>query len=195
MCREKKRLYAFAVRGLPVCRCPGCGLVSLHPRPTPAEAAAFDQRTGREEAGDPALHVLNTDTEREASRQYLEMLRKRGVRSGRLLLIAPAAHPFADEARAQGYDVARQVSVRVLRSAVFDGAKSVAVVVCHQLEKATGVDGFLEHVKAALRPGGVLLLTTPSAESWPRFFFGSRWTEWRPENLYYFEPVTIQGLC
>ena len=194
VCHEQKRSYLFVVRGLPVCRCPGCGLVSLHPQPSPADIAASGKQERRSDGADPALNYLDSATEREASRRYLDWLRMRGIDKARLLLVAPEGHPFADEARKQGFEIVRQASVRDMQSALEPALNCDAAVVYQQLEKSADVSGFIEQIKAALRPDGVLLMVTPSFESWPRSFFGSQWTEWRPENLHYFDPITIQGL-
>ena len=46
----------------------------------------------------------------------------------------------------------------------------------------------------ALVPGGVVFLTVPSIEAWPVRFFNQQWTEYRPENRYFFSPNTLQSL-
>lgn len=38
------------------------------------------------------------------------------------------------------------------------------------------------------------MLTIPSLDSWPARFFGAQWTEWRPENKYYFDTTTTHSL-
>lgn len=181
VCREKKHSYLFVIRGLSVNRCPGCGLILLHPQPAKAGKAP------------EPLH-LDSSTEQEAAKRYLDWLRSRGISKGKLLVVAPPGHPLFDEARKQGFEVSQQTSARELE-AEFDGTPNFdAAIVYRQLEQASDAAAFAEHLKSALRPGGVVLLITPNTQSWPRKFFGTRWTEWRTENNYYFDPVTMQGL-
>src|SRR5262249_23012690 len=62
-----------------------------------------------------------------------------------------------------------------------------------QLEKVHDPIAFLRRLQSALRPGGVLLIVTPSLDSWPARTLRQQWTEWRPENLYHFRQETLQG--
>jgi hypothetical protein len=39
----------------------------------------------------------------------------------------------------------------------------------------------------------MLLVVTPSLDSWPARLLHERWTEWRPDNLFYFNRQTLQG--
>jgi hypothetical protein len=45
-----------------------------------------------------------------------------------------------------------------------------------------------------MRHAAPLLLTVPDIESWPAGFFGRQWTEWRPENRFYFDRSKLQLL-
>lgn len=190
VCSDSKRAYLFVIRGLPIVRCPGCGLVSLHPQPGPGDLATF---YSAESLADPRLTWKDSRTEREAAEHALRELQAAGLRSGRLLLVAPPAHVFAAVAEDAGYSIGQQVAVTDLETldleAPFDG-----VVALYQLEKSGDPAGVLKRLHSALRADGVLLLSVPSIDSWPARFFGSQWTEWRPENNFYFGWNTIQSL-
>ena len=108
--------------------------------------------------------------------------------------MAPPGHPFTPEARSRGYQIALSLSIREIEDGAELGDSYDAAVVLYQLEKAIEPLALLEQLHAALHPGGVLLLATPSLNSWPARFFGDQWTEWRPENRYYFDNVTIQSI-
>jgi hypothetical protein len=109
-----------------------------------------------------------------------------------MLLIAPPSHPFADEAK-KTFEIARQLSVLQAESEDLGGPYD-AIVILYQLEKSSAPHQLLQAARQALSPDGVLLMTCPSTESWPAHFFGTHWTEWRPENRFYFNPNTIQSL-
>ncbi|MCL4465939.1 MAG: glycosyltransferase [Chloroflexi bacterium] len=193
ICGEDRRAYLFVIRGLPVVRCPGCGLIYLSPQPDVADYRTFYDRLL--EGADPRLTIgLDGITERDAAQQYLSTLRNRGIAAGRILLIAPPDHPFAAKAEAQGFSIGQHVSIREVGGGLDFGWDYDAAVILYQLEKATAPLDLLNQIHSALRPEGVLLLATPSLDSWPAHFFGEHWTEWRPENLYYFSKALIQSI-
>ncbi|HVQ37349.1 MAG TPA: glycosyltransferase, partial [Pyrinomonadaceae bacterium] len=66
-------------------------------------------------------------------------------------------------------------------------------VVIFQLDKCTNPIATLEQLHSALKPDALLFLVTPSMDSWSAQFFRSQWTEWRPENFFYFDRQTIQS--
>ena len=65
-----------------------------------------------------------------------------------------------------------------------------ADVIEHVRDPAT----LLKRVQLLLRPGGTLLLVTPSLDSWTRRLLRSRWLEYKIEHLYYFNPASIRLL-
>ena len=191
ICGEERRSYLYVIRGLPVVRCPGCGLVSLHPRPRVEELARFyDAETRR----DPRLLWTDGTTERDAARRHLAYLRHRGLGEGPMLLVAPPDHVFAQEARREGHEVARHLSVREMEDGTDLGGPYGCAVVLHQIEKSADPSSMLRRIASALAPRGLLLATLPSFGSWPARFFADQWTEWRPENLFYFDGGTFQSL-
>ncbi len=192
ICEEVRRSYLFVVRGLPVVRCPGCGLVCLHPQPSREECKEFYRlETAEDEA---ARHSIPTTTEQDALSRYLGALHECGLHGGRILLIAPPDYPCAADISAAGFDVDTHRSLADGGEVEDFGRDYDAVIVLHELEKAASPTDLLKAVRASLRPAGVLLLTASSIDSWPAGFFGERWIQWRPENRFYFSPTTIQLL-
>lgn len=197
ICDARRRSYLFVVRGLPIVECPGCGLLSLNPPPSIEDVDAFYTNvtyTNATREQDPRLFWTDTATERKAACRYLEALRDRHVGDGPFLLIAPPEHAFAREARSRGYQLASHVSIVDVEAGVDLGSDYAAVVVLYQLEKSTDPATTLRTIHSALRPGGHLLLTTPSLDSWSAHFFGEHWTEWRPENRFYFSRNTVHSV-
>ena len=50
---------------------------------------------------------------------------------------------------------------------------------------------FLGDLLRLLKPGGVLLVVTPSLDSWSARLLRARWMEFKAEHLYYYAPATI----
>jgi SAM-dependent methyltransferase len=158
--------------------------------------AAFSASNNSVPGGcDPRLLWVDGETERAASRSYLDVLKTRGLVEGRILLIAPPGHPFAAEAATRGWQIRQHATVLEFdhglgeREEAFD-----ACVVLYQLERAVEPLAILNRIHQALKPGGTLLLVPPSLDSWPAQFFRAQWTEWRPENLFYFDRSTLQSI-
>ena len=190
ICEERQQTYLFVIHGFPVVRCPGCGLVSFG-----QDLERFDSHSDEAPASpDMALMEADSLTELDAARRYLRELAGRGLRTGRLLLLAPQDEVFTKVAESQGYQVAHHLTIgQVVESDDFGGPYDGAVVL-YQLEKSRIPAVVLAAIHAALRPGGVLLVALPNVASRRARYFGSRWTEWRPENRFYFDPETIQLL-
>lgn len=189
ICGETRRSYLFVVRGLPVARCPGCGLVSIHPYPTPRD---FEFLYGKSlDDQDPRLYWTDSTTEHTVAGRYLDLLRARGVQDARILLVAPPDHPLVEEAVARGFEV----TVRPLLDAWLPPSVEFdAAIILFQIEKTSMPARVLASVRDALKPEGILLVVTPSLDSHSARFFGRQWTEWRPENRHYFDEATIQAL-
>lgn len=193
LCHESRQAYLFVVRGLPVVRCTGCGLVALSPQPDLADFATFYRDHAQDV--DPRVFWSDGATEQDAARRYLDQLRERGVSSGSILLIAPPNHCFAREAVARGFSVERHVSAADLEEGAEIGPETYdAAVVLYQLEKLRDPAAVLRQAHDALKPDGVALIVLPVVDSWSARFFGEHWTEWRPENRYYFSRGTIEAI-
>ena len=166
VCDESGFARLLAVRGRTATRCQGCGCVALEEPPAPAGSAE-----------PPALS-------RHAKR-FLDALRRRGMRTGPLLLAASgtarmASQAFADHAQAEGF----RVDLPDLTTAFTKQAPAAydAAVMLHQLQIEPVPGELLRWAHAALRPGAPLLLTLPGVHRWPA---GSRW---------HFDETTIQLL-
>lgn len=190
ICGERDHIYLFVIHGFPVVQCPGCGLISF------GQDAERIDTWGREAQADTpaALTTIDGLTERDAAQRYLDELARRGLKSGRLLLIAPPNQVFTQAAAARGYRIGIHRTIdQVEANDAFDGHYDGAVVL-YQLEKSRTPRALIAALHAALRPGGVLIVALPDVASRRARYFGSRWPEWRPENRFYFNSETIQLL-
>lgn len=190
LCGHADQQYLFVRHGAPVYCCANCQLTGLYPQPNRAEIDNFY-------AGQNPVS-FNTNqaqsyTEQEAARSYLQMLKKHKIAPSNLLLIAPKDHPFAEVAAQAGFQIETSLDIYELSETSLPCQHYGAVVLLFQLEKAAQPLEILQQVQAALQPGGLLFMVTPSLDSWSAQFFRGQWTEWRPENLYYFNSQTIQA--
>ena len=72
-----------------------------------------------------------------------------------------------------------------------------AVLAADVIEHVRDPEGWLLRILELLIPGGIVLLITPSLDSWiswTRRLLRSRWMEYKVEHLYYFSAVSIRLL-
>ena len=192
VCAETRHAYLFVVHGLSVVRCRGCGLIRLGS--APAEEVLRHFYGHREQGWDPGSAPVDSLSEQDAERRYVQRLRDRGFRGGRLMVLAAPDHPFVREAAQAGFEIAYHRAVRDFEQ---DGAVTGpfdAVAVLNHLEKAAAPGALLERLHDLLADDGLLLVATASVDTWPVRVFEQRWTEWRPENLFYFNRTTAHAL-
>jgi glycosyltransferase involved in cell wall biosynthesis len=179
------------LRELRIAQCSGCRLVMLQPSPVRTDTG---QPSFESSPGPPAVTAQpNSSTEREAAGRYLAMLQERGLTAGRILLVSAAEHPFEVLARAAGFEVTAVRSITDLGPLENDAGSFAAAVLLQQLGRASEPIELLQRVHAALRPQGLLLLTTPSLDSWTAKRLGVMWPEWGAENRYYFNHNTTHS--
>ncbi|MGE3855858.1 MAG: class I SAM-dependent methyltransferase [Dehalococcoidia bacterium] len=194
------------------CRRRDLGLVSPRPVSTIGlyeDPAYFGQAGGNSEAG-----YLAYDEDSNVMSAYFagvaHDLAER-VGRGRLLEVGCANGSFLRAARAASFEVqgvepgdsaaqvARAGGLDVLTGTLDDprigeGAWD-AVVLTQTVEHLPDPASALVRLLALLRPGGVLLMTTPNQHSWLARLSGKRWFEYKPpEHLFLFTPRTIAAL-
>lgn len=195
-------------------RCRRCALALLSPRP----ASTLDLYTdpsyfGEAETGDHAGYLAYAE-DSSVMQRYFEIaahdLAELAGR-GRLLEVGCANGSFLRAARAAGFEVqgvepgdsaarvARAAGLPVITGVLDDpslvtGAWDV-IVLMQTLEHLPDPAAALQRLRALLRPGGVLMMTTPNQQSWLAVLSGSRWFEYKaPEHLFLYTPRTIAAL-
>ena len=199
------------VESHPVVRCTACGLQLTNPQPSDAELGAIYGPDYVLAADDSPAHAVIVRSKRATADHYLDLLAAaHAPKNGRLLEIGCGAGNFLLQATRRGFDVtgieyspyacarARQTLGgvgRVLQGEIEviapDAGTYDVVVLCDVIEHVRQPADFLGKVLAALRPGGLLLVVTPSTASWSARIMGRRWMELKPEHLYYFSPATL----
>ena len=193
LCTSIDWSYLFVSHGTAVFKCRNCGLTRLDPEPTDKDIRAFysgDRSLGPDAGGH---HLAESGTELQAAISYLDRLEGRHPGKSDTLLIAAAGHPFTAIAQARGYAVVESADVSEIDDSLLVRDRYQTVVVLFQMEKATNPIRLLERLHESLIPGGVILIVAPAMDSWSARFFRGAWTEWRPENRYYFDTATVQS--
>jgi SAM-dependent methyltransferase len=114
--------------------------------------------------------------------------RKRGFRVSGIEISAHAA------AIANGCLGTQSVSVGTIETFPLAPGRFGAVLAADVIEHVRDPQRWLLRVHELLAPGGVLLLVTPSLDSWTRRILGSRWMEYKVEHLYYFSAASMRRL-
>ena len=190
ICGEAQMHYLFEIHGSTVAACTGCGLTysrshrSRDDTPAPQDRPESDRLDARPESR----------TEIDASRRYLDILMERLGNGSKVLLVGRPTHSFVGLAAQRGLQVVSRMDMSEFESGITVKHPLDAVVFLYQLEKCLSLRRVLDQTYAIMKPGAVLLLVTPSLDSRSAHFFGGSWTEWRPENRYYFDNSTVQSL-
>jgi SAM-dependent methyltransferase len=95
------------------------------------------------------------------------------------------------EAHRQGFTNVRYANIE---DAEFPNDSFDAVLVNHTLEHLYTPAAAIQRSYEILRPGGILLVTVPKFDSWPRHVSGKFWTQLDlPRHLYHFtQPVLVK---
>ncbi len=196
----------------PVLRCRACGLGLTNPQPSNAELGEiYGPDYVLADESDTAAAAMVLRSKRATADHYLDLLAQAGVPArGTLLEIGCGAGNFLVRAADRGFDVtgleyspyaaerARKnlggrgrVLVGEVTSLADQSNAYDVCVLCDVVEHVRHPDEFVREILRLLRPGGALLVVTPSLDSWSARVLGSRWMEYKPEHLYYFTRATI----
>lgn len=194
-----------------VVRCTDCGLGLTNPQPSDAELGAIYGPDYVLVENDPVGEAMVLRSKRATADHYLDLLAAAGVASrGQLLEIGCGAGNFLRQAAQRGFNVTgveyspfaceRARATLEGRGRVLHGEIGVLAaerdaydvcVLCDVIEHVRDPGAFLREIFRLLRPGGVLLVVTPSLGSWSARLLRSSWMEFKAEHLYYFAPATI----
>jgi 2-polyprenyl-3-methyl-5-hydroxy-6-metoxy-1,4-benzoquinol methylase len=198
----------------PVVRCRACRLQFTNPQPSNAELAAIYGADYVLAADDSEAAGVITRSKRATADHYLDVLDAAtsppGAVRGRLLEIGCGAGNFLLQAWRRGFEVTGvEYSAFACQRAratlgdhgrVLEGEIGVVAheagtydvcIACDVIEHVRAPLAFLGDVRRLLRPGGILLVATPSIDSWSARVLGKRWMEFKAEHLFYYAPDTI----
>jgi len=209
LCRGRKTSVQFDLDGHDCVRCGDCTLQFLHPQPTAETLQALYDKDYYAPwlRGEPDESVAAM--KRLTFGRYLRLLRRYRP-GGRLLDVGCAFGAMLQSAAGAGYE---PFGVELNPAAVEKAGRHCQNVHCGRLSEARYDDemfdvvtmtDFLEHVRDPLatlaearrvmKPGGVLLITTPNSGSPLAKLLGRRWIHYKLEHLFYFNRRTLRRL-
>jgi SAM-dependent methyltransferase len=193
--------------------CPECRLEFLDPQPDDAALAAIysdgyflggsgGEAAERRSQMKSATGVLYIDVLAQLLRPenaelleigcgYGEVLVEARRRGFRVSGVEISAHAAAIANRRLGAEV---VSVGAIETLPLTRDHFGAVLAADVIEHVRDPEDLLLHIRELLIPGGIVLLVTPSLDSWTRRLLRSRWIEYKVEHLYYFSAASIRLL-
>jgi SAM-dependent methyltransferase len=203
----------FTKESYPVYRCGGCGCEFLEPQPDDSTLARIYNAHyflgDHDEASDRRVAALKSAT----SRLYLDRLAPALAGNGtRLLEIGCGTGDLLVQAQARAFEVHgveystaaastanQRLGAELVRQGTIENTSLPVgyfdlVAACDVIEHTRDPNSFLERAHALLRPGGLILLVTPSLDSWSRRILGSRWMEYKVEHLFYFGQRSLTRL-
>jgi SAM-dependent methyltransferase len=187
-------------------RCLRCGLIYQNPRPTPNEIDRFypdnySPYTASDDDGRKSW-LLRKAVQVGLERRY-RWATQMHPSGGRLLDVGCATGIVLDYIqRKPGWtvsgvdisntaaEVARQkygleVFTGTLESAHFDDCTMDVVTLWDVLEHLFDPGGTLDEIRRILKPGGLLVIRVPNADSRDAAFFGPYWSGWEPPRHFY----------
>ncbi len=211
VCGEVEHQPVLCTRGFSIVQCRGCTLQYAQPMPDRAQLAAYYQ--------DPTYFAGDIDegyADYDAMAKVLRPLAKRRLqtitavlgRPGRILDFGCAAGYFLEQAQTAGWRIA---GVELAHAMAELAAARLGISIHADLGPLTDQEGFdavtlweviehlpdpidtLQHLRACLRPGGVLALSTPNTGHWQALEAPEAWTSYRPPaHLLYFTETTLR---
>lgn len=203
LCEQAAEAW-FERDGLLRARCQGCGAVFIDPQPDDAALRAIYGEDYHIGTGDVPQDAAIVDMKRHGARLTLDILRRHVPPGARLFELGCGRGHFLAEAQAAGYDIcgADIAPDSVAAATALVGPGRVRCGVPEELElpdagyEACVLLDVIEHLRdpldtlarlrRCLRPGGKLLLVTPSLDSLSARLLGSRWVEFKGEHLFCF---------
>jgi len=219
VCQARSFNARFAIKGMAIESCRGCGLVVQNPQPSDAQLGAIYGRNyfiGSSE-NDRLATQFDLVKRATASLQLDEIatyLSKRGkTAKGLSLLEIGCGHGnMLLEAHNRGYqvhgleysnDAARVANDKLGADAVHVGALTRETfpeqsfdicILADVIEHVRDPASFVQDIRRILKTGGVVFIATPSTASWSARLLGRHWMEYKPEHLFYFNRSTLTRL-
>jgi len=219
ICTSRKMYYAFSVQRSRLVECRDCGHMMLHPPPSHAELNPIqDESYGfLDGSARPYMELVKRCLGRHGGR-----LLQIGCGAGELLAVAADlgydVTGVENSERACAKARARLGGRgRVIHGGIVGGPRLRAdqepappntatapvlieenyfdvCVIADVIECTQDPRAFLERVYQAVRLGGIVLIATPSLQSWPARLMKDKWTEFQSGRLHYFTQETLHSL-
>lgn len=199
--------YAYGAQSVhhPIVECADCGIHYAHPRDSASALARHYL------SGDASTYSSDEAGKRASLMVEIGRLTQRLPMGARVVEVGCATGLFLEEALRAGFDAEGldiwEEAIAEARRRVGDRARlgrfetdtypagSVdAIVMWDVIEHVTAPVSLLRDAHRALRPGGVLALSTPDYGSLSRKILGTRWQFFERAHLTYFSARDIDGV-
>jgi len=213
ICHSRKIYYAFNVPTTRVVRCAECDFIYLSPQPSEDVLKNIYNSTYFCGASDDNMrdHVATLKT--ATAETYLDFMEKHSESCcGQLLEVGCGDGYLLKAAERRGFEVtgveysehaAKRAGQGLLRGRVIIGEIEQApiaeetfdaCVLADVIEHVRDPRAFLESIWKKLKPGGRILIATPSLDSLSARVMGTRWLEFKTEHLFYFDRRSLESL-
>jgi 2-polyprenyl-3-methyl-5-hydroxy-6-metoxy-1,4-benzoquinol methylase len=213
-CSHGQGSFEFEKRGFRYLSCPVCGTMYLSPRPTAAVLAEYHERSENyafwaEHVFPASEHARREAIFRPRAERLATLVRSQGVRTGTLADVGAGFGTFCEEVaglglfervvaveptpvlaaacRRRGLEVIEQPA----ESDALDDESFDVVTAFEVIEHLVEPRVLLERAARALRPGGLLVLTCPSAVGFDVALLRERSGTIDHEHLNYFTPASL----
>ena len=209
ICHAAEATLFYAKHGYTLVRCTACGAIYVSPMPTPEELTAHYQKA-EYFAGENDQGYFNYADMKQALlphfRRRIQTIEARVPQRGRLLDFGCAAGYFLEEAQPHGWNISGvELSRDMARSAehllhvpIYTSLETVpagnfdAITLWEVIEHLPDPIGTLRQLRDRLRPGSVLMLSTPNTGHWQAQRAKEQWASYRPpSHLQYFTRETL----
>jgi 2-polyprenyl-3-methyl-5-hydroxy-6-metoxy-1,4-benzoquinol methylase len=191
--------------GYPIVKCRQCGLVYCNPRLSAEETEKrYNADYFRNEylpSVRPPAGVDEGEFLDVRFRAAIRLLERSGTVKGRLLEIGTGAGFFLKAAARAGWDahgleLSSEAAAYARETLGLDEAGSFdAAAMFEVIEHLRDPMAVLRAARRAVRPGGVLVLSTPNLGALTRLALGNDWAVLSPaEHLYYFTERTLSAI-
>lgn len=219
LCASSNVTPFLTFKGKNLLECKECSFVYMNPQPSDRELGEIygaDYFLGSDsEAGRAATEALK----RASARYYLSLIPRHsaGASERRLLEVGPGGGELLSEAGLQGWkvegveyssDACGKIEALLRKSLPESSFK----IHCGELERIGLADNsfdacilsdviehvrdprrFLSEIQRILKPGGAIVVATPSLDSLSAKLMGSHWMEYKVEHLLYFNRRTLKS--
>ena len=198
-----------AKNGYTIVECAACQMRFVSPMPTPAELTAHYQNAGYFE-GESEQGYLNYADMQKALRPHfqrrLQTIETQLPQRGKILDVGCAAGYFLQEAQQRGWHICgmelsqemAHSAEQLLHAPIYTALDAVpdrdfdAITLWEVIEHLPDPIETLRQLRDRLRPGGVLMLSTPNNGHWQALRAKELWIGYRPpSHLQYFTRETL----
>jgi 2-polyprenyl-3-methyl-5-hydroxy-6-metoxy-1,4-benzoquinol methylase len=212
VCHRIRIQYAFSLPEARVMRCAGCNFLFLHPQPSDEVLRRIYTESYFLGTTDERMRAQVADLKTATAQLYLDQLASQGIRGGRLLEVGCGDGYLLAAAERRGYEVtgveysvhaAQRARAGLARGQVLVGELSQVdlpaeafdvCILADVIEHVRAPRSFLGTVREHLKPGGCLLIATPTTDSWSARLMRRRWMEFKTEHMSYFSRRTMESL-